>query len=309
MCPLGARLPVKVVYGLSRVESQFYIDGLVQYCSISSASAMEVVQPCTKQSTCSASDNLCWFNVGVDPIHVVGPVYNFTSQAPFTQGCGLRATFQRPEKWSGRSVVAQTQKVLFLCNCCSTTLVHRSNWCTMFATYNSTRFLRGDQWPTPVHPFCDHGDAWAFLLPLLSDMWATDLFGDLCATVLNMLKTSLRPWRGLNVLRATLERPRQPFGFLCAFNGDLASYVVADKGGTKAHVPLDELFGIGVITAFRHSDGMIPFKGQPFTKGNIIKDTFSFFRISFESDQRRRIFRSWDFVALKLPILQEWRGR
>ena len=33
-------------------------------------------------------------------------------------------TGMRPEKLSGRSVVAQTQKVLFLCNCCSTNLVH-----------------------------------------------------------------------------------------------------------------------------------------------------------------------------------------
>ena len=36
-------------------------------------------------------------------------------------------TFERPEKWSGRSVVAQTQKVLFLCNCCSTTHVPSLN--------------------------------------------------------------------------------------------------------------------------------------------------------------------------------------
>ena len=48
-------------------------------------------------------------------------------KAPFTQGCDLRATFERPEKWSGRSVVDQTQKVLFLCNCCSTTLVPSLN--------------------------------------------------------------------------------------------------------------------------------------------------------------------------------------
>ena len=75
-------------------------------------------------------------------------------------------------------------------------------------------FLRGDQWSTPMHPFCDHDDASAFLLPPLSDPWATDLLGDLCATVLNMLKTSRRPWRpwrGLHALWATLERPRQTF--------------------------------------------------------------------------------------------------
>ena len=37
--------------------------------------------------------------------------------------------------------------------------------------YNSTHnFLRGDQWPTLVHPFCDHGTARAFLLPPLSGL-------------------------------------------------------------------------------------------------------------------------------------------
>ena len=52
----------------------------------------------------------------------------------------------------------------------------------------------------------------------------------LCATVLNMLKTSRRPWRPwrcLNVLCTTIERPRQPFCLLSAFNGDLANFVVA----------------------------------------------------------------------------------
>ena len=34
-------------------------------------------------------------------------------------------------------------------------------------------FLLGDQWPTTVHPFCDHCD-----LSPLSDLWATDLLGD-----------------------------------------------------------------------------------------------------------------------------------
>ena len=73
----------------------------------------------------------------------------------------------------------------------------------------------------------------------LSDFWATDLLGDLCTTILDMLKTSLRPWRtwrGLNVLCATLERPRQPFSLLCAFNGDLASFVVA-QGRHKSFNP------------------------------------------------------------------------
>ena len=86
--------------------------------------------------------------------------------------------------------------------------------------YNSTHLIRGDQWPTPVHPFCDHGDACAFLLLPLSDLWATDLLGDLCATVLNMLKTLpwlWRPWRGLNILCATFERSRVTFRPLLCF--------------------------------------------------------------------------------------------
>ena len=48
-------------------------------------------------------------------------------KAPLTKDCDLRATFERPEIWPGRSVVAQTQKVLFLCNCYSTTLVRSPN--------------------------------------------------------------------------------------------------------------------------------------------------------------------------------------
>ena len=96
--------------------------------------------------------------------------------------------------------------------------------------HNSTYYLRGDQWPTTVHPFCHYGDVSAFLLPPLSDPWATNLLRDLCATVLNMLKTSRRrwrPWRCLNVLCTTTERPRQPFCLLSAFNGDPVSFVVA----------------------------------------------------------------------------------
>ena len=46
------------------------------------------------------------------------------------------------------------------------------------SVHNSTYFLRGDQWPTTVHPFCHNGDVCAFLLPPSSDLWAIDLFGD-----------------------------------------------------------------------------------------------------------------------------------
>ena len=110
----------------------------------------------------------------------------------------------------------------------------RSNWYTMFTT---VCILRGDQWPNAVYPFCDHGDVYAFPLPPLSDLWATDLLGDLCATVLNMLKTSWRPWRPwrwLNVLCTTLERQRQPLGLLAVFKGDLANFVVA-QGRHNGH--------------------------------------------------------------------------
>ena len=197
-------------------------------------------------------------------------------------------------------MVAGTQKVLFLCNCCRTTLVPslndqnccsgttgrakkaewRQNHChggssvAVVAEWRHSgrhsnrsmdaigrpkeaqwwhkggrrvaqidrqcsHFLLGDKWPTTVHPFCDHGDVCACILPPLSDLWATDLPGDLCATVWNMLKTSRRPWRPwrcLNFLCATLERPRQPFGLLSAFNGDLASFVVA-QGRHKGRSP------------------------------------------------------------------------
>ena len=249
---------------------------------------------------------LIWRHCNEPPLVVSMTASLKIRKAPFTQGCDLRATFERPEKWSGHSMVAQTQKVPFLCNCCSTTLVpslndqsccsgitgrakeaewrqnhcqggpmiavvvewrhsgrhsdlsmdatdpakeaqwwyklgrqkRRSNsWYIMFKTVRL--YLRGDQWPTIVRPFCDHGDACAFLLPPLSDLWATDLLGDLCATVLNMLKTSRRPWRPwrcMNVLSTTIERPRQPLCLRSAFNSDLTSYVVV-QGRHKGRSP------------------------------------------------------------------------
>ena len=173
--------------------------------------------------------------------------------------CYLWAT-RKSENWPGRSVVTQTQKVLFLYNCCSTTLVSSLNdrkccsgrtgrameaewrqshchgllwspnggtviaqWTQLVGlrrysgdrreaeaslklihnVYNSTHFLWSDQWPNPVHPFCDHGDTCAFLLPPLSDLWATDLLGDLCATVLNMLKN-------FTAIMASMARSEHP---------------------------------------------------------------------------------------------------
>ena len=53
---------------------------------------------------------------------------------------------------------------------------------TQIDVYTRYAFLRVDQWPTPVHPSYDQGDGCAFLLPPLSDLWVTDLLGDLCAT-------------------------------------------------------------------------------------------------------------------------------
>ena len=49
------------------------------------------------------------------------------AKTPFTQGCDLRATFEWQEKWLGRSVVAHTQKVMFMCTCGSMTHVPSLN--------------------------------------------------------------------------------------------------------------------------------------------------------------------------------------
>ena len=94
-------------------------------------------------------------------------------------------------------------------------------------------------WATNGRPLCIHSATTAMCVPSSCLLWATDRLGDLCATVLNMLKTSRwpwRPWRCLNVLCAILERPRQPFGLRSAFNGGLASFVVA-QGRHKGRSP------------------------------------------------------------------------
>ena len=54
-------------------------------------------------------------------------IFGHNGRVSLTEGCDLRATFERPKKWSGRSEVAETQKILFLCDCCSTTLVPSLN--------------------------------------------------------------------------------------------------------------------------------------------------------------------------------------
>ena len=66
------------------------------------------------------------------------------------------------------------------------------------------------------------------LLTRLSKVWVPKCLGDLCTTVLNMLKISWRPWRplvGLNVICPTSERLLQPFALLCTSNGDLVSFL------------------------------------------------------------------------------------
>ena len=127
--------------------------------------------------------------------------------------------------------------------------------------YNGTNFfLRGDQRPTPVHPLCDHSDACTFLLPPLDHLWATDLLGEVCAAVLNMLKTSRRPWRGLNILCATIERPikttfrpplclqRRP-GCLCGrTRGAQRSQPLCKGGITKENGKVRE--GIALLGSF-----------------------------------------------------------
>ena len=104
---------------------------------------------------------------------------------------------------------------------------------------NITHLVYANHWPTIVRPFCNPGDPWASALPPVSDLSATILLGNLCATVLNMSKTSRRPWRPLrclSILCATIERPRRPFCLLCASNEDLTSFMVA-QGRQKGRSP------------------------------------------------------------------------
>ena len=116
--------------------------------------------------------------------------------------------------------------------------------------YKSTHLLRGAQWPTPVHTFCDQGNVCAILLPLLSAMWETELLGHtICVTILNMLKTLLRPWRpwwGLNFLCATLWTTKAIFrpplglqlrpGKFCGRTREAQRYQSLCKGGINAWI-------------------------------------------------------------------------
>ena len=122
-------------------------------------------------------------------------------------------------------------------------------WSLYACYWSKEAFLRGDHWPTTVHSLCNHGDAHASLLPRLSNLWATKLFGDLCATVLNTPKTPGRLWQGLNVLCTTFE---QPFDLLWTSNDDLAKFMVA-QGRHSGRGPCIKVFN----TSF--TLGMWPF--------------------------------------------------
>ena len=240
------------------------------------------------------------------------------TKVPLTQDCDLRATFERPEKWLGRSVVAQTQKVLFLCKCCSTTPVpslNDHNGCIMSQQVAQRRQSGGrtiakvaqglpwspnggtvvatmiTQWTLLVGQRSHNGGTRKAVASLklihnvhnsshfftgrpMADHCASNLRPWRCVCLppasfepplgdrpprrpfcdcLNMLKTSRRPWRPwqcLNVLRTTLERPRQPFGLLSAFHDDLASFVVA-QGKHKGRSPC--IKGVLVIHSYDNS--------------------------------------------------------
>ena len=202
-----------------------------------------------------------------------------TAKAPFPQGCDLRATFGWPEndqdaRWSPKPVLPLCNRCSTILvrsldhqNCCSgttgllwssnrgtvvaTAIVqgtinrpkeeqwrqkHRSNWYTVFTT---ARNFMGDQWSTPMHPFCDHGDVRAFLCLL----WATCEWPTSSATFVRLFWTCPKfhgehgvhgeVWTSCG---ATLERPRQTFGIVCAPSSDLASFVVA-QGRHKDRSP------------------------------------------------------------------------
>ena len=170
----------------------------------------------------------------------------FGAKAPFTQGCDLRATFERPEdaqdaQWSpkprkccfcvtaaarplclpwmtksavvaqqvaqrrqsgGRTIAKVAEELPWSPDGDTVVATVIAQWTLLVGqrrhnggtrkaeallklihnAHNSTYFSRDDQWPTTVHPFCHHGDVCAFPLPPSSDLWATNLLGDLCAT-------------------------------------------------------------------------------------------------------------------------------
>ena len=113
----------------------------------------------------------------------------------------------------------------------------RSNWYTM--VHNSTHFFCR---ATNGRSLCTHSATTAMCVPSSCLLWAIcerrSPRRPLC-DCFEHAQTSRRPWRPwryLNVLCTTLERPRQPFGLLSAFNGYLAIFVVA-QGRHKGRSP------------------------------------------------------------------------
>ena len=96
--------------------------------------------------------------------------------------------------------------------------------------YQQCAFLQGDQWPIPVHPFCDHDDAFVFppgsFERALRDRPPRRLLCD-CFEHTQNFAVPMASTAMFNVLCTTLERPRQPLGLFSAFNGVLVSFVVA----------------------------------------------------------------------------------
>ena len=94
-----------------------------------------------------------------------------------------------------------------------------------YIVYNRTASFMG--WPIG-RPLCIHSATMTMRAPWL---WS-NLLGDLCATVLNMLRPSRRPWRPwrcLSVPCTTFERPNQRFGLLNDLYSGLVSFMVAQR--------------------------------------------------------------------------------
>ena len=106
--------------------------------------------------------------------------------------------------------------------------------------HNSTHFLQGDQWPTTVHPFCDHGDVCAFLLPLLSDLWVTDLLGDFLRLFWTCLKLHGNHGVHRDVWMSCVPPLNDQGNHSAFFLPSTATRLVlwSHKGGTKVAAPV-----------------------------------------------------------------------
>ena len=123
-----------------------------------------------------------------------------------------------------------------------------SNWYIMFTTVRI--YLRCDQWPTTVRPFCDHGDACAFLLSFLSDLPPRrplcDCFEhaqNFTATVASMVMSErpvYHPWTNKTTVLPPFCVQRRP--------GQLSGYVVV-QGRHNGRSPCVK----GVLMVVMHS--------------------------------------------------------